>query len=169
MWLALLAVACVVDTDPEVDHGPEVPTRAPDETLSVNLSAGSPISADWAHDAFCWTSASDPAFSGNTVVFGRTQPPGADVYLRARPAEDVDVSLWFAQLAPQVTDVPPDIDPADVFSCDAQFVATGNPGQAETLLASGAADLPLVIGVAGADGATVGSFTLEIWGHLPPE
>ena len=168
-WLLLGVGGCGTPVDPDVDHGVEVPARAPDETIQANLAIGADMSSvQWAHDAFCWSAGGDDAFSGFHVLFVRQQPADTDVWLRAKPAADVDVSLYYVQAAPEVTAVPPELTAADIFSCDAMFLASGNAGQGETLLAAGASALPLIIGVAGAADAEVGSFTLEIWG-LPAE
>ena len=142
----------------------EVPLGAADETLSGNLSSGDVIDIGWADDnpLFCWVETENINFDGAHVFFEVDKQGSDDVFVRATPDDDVDVSLYTLEFYGDV-ETPPDI--TDATRCEAAFDASGdsNPGGEETIELQGYGDRTLLVGVAGANGATSGAFEVDVW------
>ena len=155
------------DTDAVViDDGDErVPDTAPNETIQGNLSEGATMELSWASSSSmaCWPGNEDPNFTGNHVLYERTQPVSTTFIIRVTPADGVDVSVYGIQRTSGTTTLPPDLTSA--FSCEAGYDAPNdsNPGEAEVIELTGYAEYATVIGVAGANGAASGAYVIEIW------
>jgi len=146
------------------DNGDETPSGDPTETLEGNLDEGEVVDLDWAHSLYCWPQTQDAKFDGAHVFYERAQAADRDFTMRVKPAATLDVSIYYVQRSEGDTNLPPDIVSAS--DCDAtyEFEEDTNPGQAEVVAASGSDNAyALLIGVAGANGAESGAFTLEIW------
>lgn len=147
------------------DNGDEAPARAADEVIDGDLSEGEVLSdLDWAEALFCWPGNENMNFDGAHVFYERTQDPNRDFFLRADPDSGVDVSVYYIQRTAGDASLPPDTSSA--FDCDAMYdwESDSNPGTAEVIQVVGTnSEFSLLIGVAGAGGATSGAYTLEIW------
>jgi hypothetical protein len=146
------------------DNGDETPSGDPTEEIDGNLDEGAVIDLDWAHGLYCWPQTEDVKFNGAHVFYEREQDADRDFTMRVKPASTLDVSIYYVQRSDGDTNLPPDITSA--FDCDAtyEFEDDSNAGQAEVVLATGSSNpYELLIGVAGANGADSGSYTLQIW------
>jgi len=146
------------------DNGDPTPAGDATEVIEGTLDEGDVIALDWAHSLYCWPQPQDAKFSGAHVLYERSQAADRDFTMRVRPSSTLDVSIYYIQRSAGETVLPPDI--TNAFDCGAtyEFDDDSNPGQAEVVLASGSSNaFELVIGVAGANDAEVGSYTLEIW------
>lgn len=140
----------------------ELPTRAPDLVVRSNLSEGGTLALRWAEQNYCWPATENVNFNGNHVFFEESQARGTDLYIRAAPADGVDVSLYAIQSAGDFQ-TPPEV--SSVWECDAMYDQQGdrNPGVAEVLYMANFNPFSVTIGVAGANNATSGAFELQIW------
>jgi len=145
-------------------NGDEVPERAPDETWAGDLSDGATMDLDWADDSSvaCFIGTENKNFSGNHVLYDRIAGPGMNVFFRVTPSPDLDVSLYAMRLGENDTSWPPDVINAPCESSyDAQY--DNNPGWSEAVELSGSGTYRIVVGVAGANGAADGAFTVDYW------
>ena len=155
------------DSDADTDADTDVDTFGdPDETLSGDLSDGTQISLAWADDSgiFCWPGNENTNFTGSHVFFEVDKEGMDEIWVRAAPGNDVDVSLYTLEFPAGSTQYPPNITSAS--RCEAKFDQAGdsNPGVAELIgPLYGFPDRELLIGVAGANEQTSGAFTVEIW------
>jgi hypothetical protein len=152
-------------TDPSSGDDIEVPAGAADETLTSDLSDGTTLSdLDWAHDSeiACWVESEDINFGGAHVFFEIDKEGSEDVFVRATPDDDTDVSLYTLEFSGAV-ETPPDV--TSPTRCEAAFDAStdSNPGGKETIELQGFGDRILLIGVAGANDAVSGTFTVDVW------
>lgn len=173
-WLLLWA-GCNVEDDGTVTLGGEniseeeeniddgVPARDADATYDGNLSDGSTIDLTWASDGAiaCFPGTFEDQFTGAHVFFYETQAAGEDLYFRVVP-ESADVSLYALQVVDEAY-TPPDVPSAR--SCESSYEADhgAGGGSTEVVWLVGHNEYEVTIGVAGADGATAGAFTLEVW------
>lgn len=166
-FFALLLIGCPTDGsgNPIFQNGEEVPDRDPDETWSADLSSGVEIDLDWATGGMgCWPGTENVNFDGSHVHDERSQAEDTDAWVRAVPETGVDISLYLIKAGTQSTDYPPDLNSS--VSCDTSYDREndGNPGVSEAAKALGGNNpYRLVIGVAGANGTTDGSFEVQLW------
>lgn len=139
----------------------------PDQTLTGNLADGAVIDLGWADDSAvaCFPGTENNNFDGNHVLFtGVSKQGSAHLFVQADPESGVDISLYVLEFPASGEQIPPEVTSAS--RCEASFddQGTGNPGRAEVvgpLLGFG--DRTMLIGVAGANGATTGAFSVGIW------
>ncbi len=147
------------------DDGVDVPSDEADEVLTGDLADGEKISLDWADDSSiaCWPATENENFNGNHVFFTVDKGGKDDIIVEADPASGVDVSLYTLEFSVGSEQTPPDITSAA--RCEAAFDAQNdaNSGEPEATELYGFGDRTLLIGVAGAKGATSGAFTVRIW------
>lgn len=142
-------------------------TGDPDEVIAGDLADGSAIDIGWADNSevACFPGTENVNFSGNTVLYtGVSKGGSGNVVIQVDPDSGVDVSLYVLEFAPGSEQIPPDVTSAS--RCEAGFDAQNdsNPGDAEVVgPLIGYIDRTMVIGVAGANGATSGAYTLGIW------
>jgi hypothetical protein len=142
---------------------PAIPDRPPDHTWTADLSAGNVLDNAWASQSSvaCFAAQQYKLFSGKQQWFAVDQKAGTDEIVRVTPAAGVDVNLWALQLGPvDHGRRPPQISSA--WRCTTAWLAPA--GKPEIFkLGAGNSALELVIGVAGAEGAASGSFTVDVW------
>ena len=140
------------------------PTADPTSSWTDDLASGAPVDLDWADQSTvaCWPGTEDMNFNGNHVFFEITQGADEDLYLRVTPAAGVDVSLYAMEFEGSVQ-TPPDV--SDCLSCEASadWTDDANPGDTEEVYLSGYNAYEVLIGVAGANHAGSGGFTLDLW------
>lgn len=157
------------------DNGLEVPPdRDPDYVIEGDLAEGVVLDdLSWAQSNFCWPGTQNVNFNGAHVLYEYAGDIGpgmlpalTDVFLRVAPDAEVDVSLYYALRSG--TSLPPQLFAMD---CDAMadWTTQDNPGQAERICMPmhPGEDMNLLVGVAGAHGATSGGFTLQVWDIHP--
>lgn len=139
----------------------------PDETFDGDLADGAIISLDWADASgvYCWVSTENVNFTGNHVLFPAIDKQGSgNVVIQVDPADGVDVSIYTIENLPGSAETPPDV--ASPTRCEAAMDQENdnNPGATEVIgPLMGFADREILLGVAGANGATSGAFTVGIW------
>jgi hypothetical protein len=167
-WLLAILAACN-----NVDGGSvngktvsdvDIPDRDPDITETGNLSTGAQIDLDWADDSgiVCFPGNENVNFTGNHVFFTEEKQGAEDIYIVVDPDAGVDTSFYVLEFVDEVQ-TPPDITSQP--RCEAEYDQTNdhNPGSPEAVTLQGFPDKKMLIGVAGANGATEGAFTLSIW------
>lgn len=159
-----------IDTDTDADTDVDIPDDPPDHEWSSDLSEGAIIDLTWADDSAiaCWPGTEDVNFSGNHVFFDVDQPDDSTLVISADPAHGVDVSLYVIQFGQGDASHPPNVFYCK--KCEAAFDQEddGNPGETESLQILNTHASDVVIGVAGANGATSGAFTLRVWEEEGP-
>jgi hypothetical protein len=155
------------DSDFGDDDNPQAPDIPPEAELvdrwEGDLGDGRvPDSLDFLETARCVPGTEFANFDGAHVFYTYDQPAGRQVYVRVRPEDDVDVSLYVSQL-PAGSGGSGIDDIADPCEESLDYPNDNNPGVAESVkLTSVGNAYRLVIGVAGANGATTGGFLVEI-------
>lgn len=140
-----------------------IPDRAPDETLEGDLAAGQVIDNSWAQQSTvaCFPGTMSRYFSGAQTFFVLKQDPSEDVVIRVRSKDGADLSLYALQLVPtQSGSRPPNV--ASAWRCTPGYAKSG-PADEAIRLGSTKSGTEVVLAVVGADGATSGGFTVEIW------
>jgi hypothetical protein len=142
---------------------------------SSTLADGQALEMGWSHqpETYCFNVIEAQAyFSGPVVLFALANPMPklSTLTVSAVPEPDVDVNLFAYQLRSTEYHLPPTLE--TLVGCEASFDAAviANPGVAESLSLNALNDAyNVVIGVAGADEASVGAFTiqLELEGGIP--
>ena len=176
--LALFALAACTGADTDGDGNPdwsigggngdniptnvEIPAGDPDHVITGDLSEGSVIDIGFAESNYCWPATEDVNFNGSHVFYEFTQDSTTDLLFRVEPDNGVDVSIYYIQ-SDGGFQTPPEV--ASPWECDARYDATNdnNPGQAEVLNATRYNPYNVTVGVAGANGATSGGYTLQVW------
>lgn len=147
------------------DHnGAVIPSGAElADSWTGNLSEGTvPDSLDFLEANFCVPGTHFDKFDGAHVYYTYAQTAGTQVYVRATPDEDLTLSLIVSQLPGGSSGTGPGAvaDPCET-SLNYQ---NANPGVSETIkLTSTTEPYHLVIGVAGAFGATSGEFAVDVY------
>ena len=151
------------------DNG-EWPARVCPITADIlvdgDLSDGSVLdNLDWADqsDVACWPGTENLNFTGAHLLYWIDQPEDTTLTAGVSPDVDVDVSIYVLQMGTTRFEVPPDV--VSVVSCEAGYDQTNdsNPGESETAAVIATTNpYNVVIGVAGAGGATSGGFTLTV-------
>lgn len=181
--LILLAGAMLMACDSLPDPGGvggadggdnERQARWPNEVYTVeigglyehDLSEGKTVDLSWADRSgnACWPGTENSNFNGNHVFFATVQP--ADTYLTvsAIPEPGLDISLYLYQVDLNEAPVPPDVDGVLSCSISADVQYNSNPGQVEYVRTLGyPRDVHVLIGVAGANDTTEGTFRLELF------
>lgn len=154
------------------NDGDEVraPSRDADETLTADLSDGTSVDPSFGEHAYCWPATQNTEFNGAHVWIERAQGVDRDIYARVTPDDGVDVSLWYAERTG--TTEPPNLDSNNTFDCDAAYARGAGGVEIVRAPAPAVSAMNLLIGVAGANGATSGGYTLEIWdeqGQIPDD
>ena len=141
------------------------PPRDPDETLTGDLATGAIVDLSWADDSgvYCWTGTENVNFNGNNVFFNKSYPSNTSLYVEADPDKGVDVSVYVMAFPTGEAQTPPDVN--SLYRCETGFDQQNdnNPGQAENAVLEWNKPFDAVIGVAGANGETSGTFTLLLW------
>ena len=177
MFQRIICASCDgIDLDPTDDGPPMVdqdgdgtpdPLGEPDETISGDLADGAAMNLGWADDSplFCWVATENMNFDGNHVLFEGIEKQGSgNVVIAVDPDSGVDVSIYTLEFLPANVQTPPDVTSAT--RCEAGFDQQNdsNPGDTEYIgPLIGYSDRVITLGVAGADGATSGAFTVSIW------
>jgi hypothetical protein len=147
------------------DDDVEFPARDADEILEGNLADGSTIDLDWADDSSvaCWVGSENQNFNGAHVFFEIDKEDMDDIVVQVDPESGVDVSIYTLEFAGGDVQTPPDVTSAS--RCEAAFdqASDSNPGSAESIQLLGFQDRTILLGVAGAGGATSGAFTVKVW------
>lgn len=161
-----LLTGCPDGTGPGslITNGAEVPDRDPDGSWDGDLSEGEAIDVQVIEDHQCAPGTESLNFSGNHVFYETDQPADEDVYVKVSPDPLVDVSLYVLEVGADSTEFPPEL--VSSVTCDAEYDRENdlNPGEAEAVAVIGGNNpYRLVIGVAGANGATEGGYTVEYW------
>jgi hypothetical protein len=151
-----------IDQDGTVDV-----TGDPDEVITGDLSSGAKIDLDFAEDSAvaCFPATENVNFNGNTVLFTGVSKEGSqNIVVQADPDNGVDISLYVLEFPPGGEQIPPDVTSSS--RCEASYDQQNdsNPGDPEAVgPLIGFGDRTMVIGVAGANGATSGAFSVGIW------
>jgi hypothetical protein len=145
-------------------NGANIPAAAElTQTWMGDLSDGStPSSLSFLEANFCVPGTQFEKFNGHHVYFTYAQPAGKQVYVRATPESDLTISLVVSQRPAGTTGSGPD---AIAHPCETSLnYQRANPGVSETVkLTSISEPYHLVIGVAGAFGATEGEFAVDVY------
>jgi hypothetical protein len=153
------------DTDTGADTTiDDWPSQDPTTSWSDDLSSGALVDLDWADlsTVACWPGTEDVNFSGNHVFFEVSQGADRDLYVRVTPQSGVDVSLYAMEFEGSVQ-TPPDVSSCVACEASASWSDDSNPGTEEEVYLSGYNPYVVLIGVAGANDADSGGFTLELW------
>jgi hypothetical protein len=170
-WLLAIvaAVGCKGDDGGSVNgrtiSDVDLPDRDPDISQTGDLSTGTTIDLGWADDAeiACFPGNENVNFNGNNVFFTEEKSNKGFVYIVVDPEAGVDTSFYVLEYTGAPDETPPDVThPA---RCDAGYDQSGdhNPGSPDAVELDGFPERTMEIGVAGANGATSGAFTLSIW------
>ncbi len=139
----------------------------PDETFDGDLADGSIISVDWADDSgvYCWVSTENVNFTGNHVLYPGIDKQGSgNIVIQVDPADGVDVSIYTIENLPASAETPPNVSSPTRCEAGMDQANDNNPGDTEVIGPMiGFADREILLGVAGANGATSGAFTVGIW------
>ena len=122
-----------------------------------------PDSVEFLEDHYCATGTEFQNFDGAHVYYTYEQPAGVQVYVKATPARGVDISLIVSQ-APGGSTGSGAADIVDPCEVSADLATDNNPGESEAVkVTSIDKSYHLIIGVAGAGGATEGAFKVEVF------
>ena len=135
------------------------------QSIVVDLSDGQAIDLDWADesDVACFPGTENLNFDGSHVFFWYAQPEASVLTVTIEPDDDLDASVYAIQSAGERYEVPPDV--VSAVSCEAGYDAQNdsNPGASESVeLTATTAGYDVLIGVAGAGGASSGTVTLNL-------
>ena len=163
--LLLLGLGGCASGGPVFENGEIVPERDPDESWDGDLSDGTVIDINWASSGGfgCWAGTEDVNFDGAHVIYERAQPEDVDAWVRVIPDSSVDVSLYALQAGTSGTELPPELNSAVSCETSADRETDSNPGVSEAIKITGYNPYRLIIGVAGANEAIAGAFTVELW------
>jgi hypothetical protein len=167
-------VGCDVVGDVTGIEGGESSARWPNDVFTVDiggvyahdLAEGEVVDLAWASqsEVNCWPGNENTNFNGNHVFFATVQPANSFLTVAVTPQPGVDVSMYLMQLSSDEAPVPPNVDRA--LSCDygADVQYDSNPGEVEYFSTLGyGTDVNVLIGVAGANGTTAGTFEVELF------
>lgn len=145
-------------------NGVDIPTRDPDQVLTGDLSTGVDMDLSFADDVeyTCFPATENPNFNGKHVFF---TVEGAEMLtIAVDPDAGVDTSVYAMGYNGDVPATPDERQPAT--NCEAGYDEgdDSNPGQVDaTVLFLSDPAWGVLIGVAGANGASSGAFELKIW------
>lgn len=167
-WLLAILAACNnVDggtVNGKTINDVDIPDRDPDVTRTGDLATGAEIDLAWANtsDVACFPGNENANFDGNHVFFTEEKGGAEDIFIVVDPDSGVDTSFYVLEFTDEVQ-TPPDISGQP--RCEAAYDQTNdrNPGSPEAVTLQGFPEKKMVIGVAGANGATEGTFTLSLW------
>lgn len=169
MSLCLLLSACEPiggkdDTGGMIGPGGVQDLTAPDQTRG-SIASGAAIDLAWAADSSvaCWPTTEDLNFDGHHVFYRLRQPEQSLLSVTLQPDDGVDLSLYLLQFGVGAEQLPPNVSQA--VSCEAGYDQTRdrNPGAAEDARLTATTNAyDVLIGVAGANGATTGGFELTV-------
>ena len=111
----------------------------------------------------CFPGTGEASFGGNHVLYATLLPAYSKVTITAVPDDPLtDLSLYAYRIEATVHDVPPSIETS--LGCESSYdPQNGNPGESESVkLVSVADPLNVVIGVAGVQGTSSGTYELKI-------
>lgn len=134
------------------------------------LETGGLLNLAWASNSSvaCFPATENVNFSGNHVLYRTTIPPQSEMIVTAEPTDPkTDVSVYAIMIgATDTTHYPPNVPSA--VTCEAGYDAKkdSNPGVAEKAkIQATTHPYNVIIGVAGAQGVTSGSYKLKIDVH----
>ena len=139
-----------------VEHG---------STVSGDLADGEIIDLAWAANSSvaCWPTTEDVNFSGNHVFYATDIPPNSLLTATVSPDAGVDANVYIIEMGTTAYSVPPDVSSA--VTCEAGYPQStdSNPGEEDSASVN-ALNNPynVLIGVAGSEGNTSGSYSLTI-------
>lgn len=140
-----------------------------------NINAGQTIPLRWAESSqvACFPGTRFEMFNGNHVFYRITLPAASSMVVTVKPKDNAQISLYALRQGSRPTDqpVPPNVTRA--ISCEASYpiyanLASGkvvrnkDDGTRKVEYISVGSPYSILIGVAGAKGATEGDFTLNI-------
>ncbi len=152
---------------PLLTNGEEMPTTAPDNGWSGNLSDGEVLDSNWGESPYnCWPGTENTNWSGSIVFENDALAEDVgDYHVRVTPTDPtVDVSLVAMKVGTDTTDFPPDL--ASSIACDTSYdrANDSNPGYSEAVIVQGGQNpYRIIVGVAGANGTTSGAYDVEVW------
>jgi hypothetical protein len=116
----------------------------------------------------CWPATENVNFNGNHVLYRTTIPPQSEMTVTAVPSDSkTDVSVYAMMIgATDTTHYPPNM-PSSV-TCEAgyDYKKDSNPGVADSAkIQATTHSYNVIIGVAGANGAKAGAYTLKVDVH----
>ena len=176
IWSTALFFACTSDTS--TDTGTDVsysttnptnierPTTQPSFSFEDRLDNGAPIDLGFAEEIYCFPATENENFNGHHILTDFTQNARTSVTVLVTPESRTDVSLYVIQTGIGTQTWPPNISGGGGTICEVSYdqKTDNNPGTPEGLTIPGwEYDYRLIIGVAGAQGATQGAFKVEIW------
>jgi hypothetical protein len=136
-------------------------------TAKGDLANGKKIALTWAakSSVACFPATENVNFNGNHVLFGTQIPANSEMKVTAVPDDaTTDISLYAYTIgSTDFTHAAPNVQ--SVTSCEAGYDAKNdaNPGASESVkLVATTNPYNVVIGVAGANGAAKGGFTLKV-------
>ena len=144
--------------------GLTLPARDPDEVLTGDLSTGASQDLGFADNVeyTCFPSTENVNFDGNHVFF---TVAGAEMLtIAVNPDAGVDTSVYAMGFSGDVPATPDATEPST--NCEAGYDQDGdsNAGKPDALeLFLSNTTWQVMVGVAGANGATSGAFEVQIW------
>ncbi len=156
-------------TDPGDPPDPEdLPATSGEivETWTGNIAAGVVIPLDWAESGAiaCFPATLNEYYDGGHVFYDTPLDPWTEMIITLGPEAGVDLSLYALQIGEDATIAyPPDVQSAVTCEASPDGSPFNGPGVAESVrLNATDGAYHVVIGVAGAHGATNGAFTLRV-------